>query len=103
MRTWFSKWFSRTDIALLLTRNPQIIDVRSPQEFRYGHVTGALNIPVQQLLTNLDQLDKNRPIITCCRSGVRSKIAAKQLNAMGFEAINGGTWQNVQKKQERSV
>jgi rhodanese-related sulfurtransferase len=50
--------------------------VRSKAEFSGGHIKGAVNIPVQVLQNHLGQLkDKNKTIITCCASGMRSASA----------------------------
>ncbi len=67
----------------------QLVDVRTPGEFRGGHVPGA------QLLgeTDMQALDRERPVWFICRSGARSARAASQFAAQGFEAVNvkGGT------------
>lgn len=73
-----------------------ILDVRTPQEFASGHAPGAINIPVDVLPQKLKQLDKSKPIITCCASGMRSGSAASILKANGFDqVVNGGPWQNL--------
>lgn len=85
------------DLADLKSRGAVILDVRSPQEFKNGHAKGAVNIPVDVLPSKLSGLDKNKPVITCCASGMRSASAANILKANGFtEVVNGGPWQNVQ-------
>jgi phage shock protein E len=85
------------DLAELKSRGAVVLDVRSPQEFKSGHAKGAVNIPVDVLAAKLSGLDKNKPVITCCASGMRSASAASILKANGFtEVINGGPWQNVQ-------
>lgn len=85
------------DLADLKSRGAVILDVRSPQEFKSGHAKGAVNIPVDALPSKLGGLDKNKPVITCCASGMRSASAASILKANGFtEVVNGGPWQNVQ-------
>lgn len=77
----------------LLDKGAQIIDVRSPAEFRSGHVKGSLNIPLDILSQNLSKLKKNTPIITCCASGMRSASAKNILQSNGFpEVYNGGGW-----------
>lgn len=73
-----------------------IVDVRSPAEFRGGHVPGSLNIPLQSISQQLPKLRKlNAPIILCCASGNRSGMAHRQLTGTGLTTINGGSWQNV--------
>ncbi len=86
----------RVDIADLLRRNAVIIDVRTPDEFRAGHVQGSINVPLSDLERELKRIKKfNRPVITCCASGRRSELAATRLCEAGLEAFNGGPWQNV--------
>jgi rhodanese-related sulfurtransferase len=81
--------------------NGTVIDVRTPGEFQQGHAKGSINIPLQQVERSLLKIRQmNQPIITCCRSGNRSGIAARQLTSNGIESINGGTWQNVHGQME---
>lgn len=75
-----------------------ILDVRTPGEFRSGHIEGALNIPLDSLKASLTDLKaKGRPIITCCLSGARSRMALSLLSQAGLEAYNGGPWQSLEK------
>lgn len=79
-----------------LLRNASIIDVRSSQEFQQGHAAGTINIPLQNLDQNMEKLRQlPQPIVTCCVSGNRSGMAARQLRTKGLEALNGGSWQRV--------
>ena len=91
---------SKTDFAQLAKSGAVILDVRTKGEFQSGHIKGAVNIPVDQLRSNLDKLkDKNRPIITCCASGMRSASAKAVLISCGYtEVHNGGGWVNLQGK-----
>ncbi|THH35470.1 rhodanese-like domain-containing protein [Neolewinella litorea] len=73
-----------------------IVDVRTRQEFQQGHREDSVNIPLQELEQSLPKMRQlNQHIITCCRSGNRSGIAARQLQANGIEAINGGRWDGL--------
>jgi phage shock protein E len=84
---------------LLKEQHAVIVDVRTPFEFQQGHGEKARNIPLHEIKKNLSELKKlNKPIVTCCRSGNRSKTAASILREAGIEAYNGGSWQNVQEK-----
>lgn len=87
-----------TDYKKLVNEGAVILDVRTPQEFKEGHIKGSKNISVQQLSSNLKKLDKNKTVITCCRSGMRSANAASILKNNGFTAVNGGGWQSLQSK-----
>ena len=66
----------------------QILDVRYPNEWAAGHIEGARHIPGDELEDRLDELDRDRPIVTVCRSGARSAEAAAFLTAEGYDAQN---------------
>lgn len=85
----------KVDIGQKIKEGAVIVDVRTPGEFREGHVQGAINIPLDTLQGQLKKLDKGKVIITCCRSGARSGAAADLLTRSGYEAYNGGPWTNV--------
>ncbi|GIV32923.1 MAG: sulfurtransferase [Chitinophagales bacterium] len=87
---------SETDLAALLAEGAQIVDVRSPEEFRTGHVKGSLNIPLSNLERSLSKLKRNKPVIVCCASGMRSAQAKSILQSKGFERVyNAGSWQSL--------
>lgn len=76
-----------------------ILDVRSKAEYDSGAIPGSKHIPLQQIqakATEIKQWDK--PVITCCASGMRSGSAAAILRSHGVEAMNGGGWQSLYKK-----
>lgn len=87
------------DYNELLKNGAQIIDVRTKGEFQGGHVKNALNIPLDSLTSNLSRINKNKPVITCCASGMRSASAKNLLKSQGFaEVYNGGGWRSLQNK-----
>lgn len=87
------------DYQALMQKGAIILDVRTKNEFQSGHIKGAVNIPVQTLGSNLSKLKKDRPIITCCASGMRSASAKSILQSNGFnEVYNGGSWASLQSK-----
>ncbi len=89
----------KVDYKQLLTNGAQIIDVRTKAEFDSGSIPGSKNIPLQILGTQLNKLDKNKPVITCCASGIRSATAKGILKSNGFKEIhNGGGWTALLKK-----
>jgi rhodanese-related sulfurtransferase len=74
--------------------NHVLIDVRSPQEFKSGHIPGAKNVPLQGLSNNLKKVPKNKDVIVVCRSGSRSGMACRILTNEGYDNITnvrGGT------------
>ena len=89
------------DVADLAKQGAIILDVRSKGEYASGHIKGSINISVDQLSNNLShQLkDKNKPIITCCASGMRSASAKSILKSNGYTNVhNGGGWSSLQSK-----
>ncbi len=88
------------DFAELKRNGAIIIDVRSKGEFAGGHIKGSLNIPLNTLSQNLNILkDKNKTIITCCASGMRSATAKGILKSNGYtQVFNGGGWHSLNNK-----
>ncbi len=86
--------------AELVKNGATILDVRSKTEYAGGHIQGSVNISVDTLRNNLGKLkDKNKPIITCCASGMRSASAKSILVANGFTQVhNGGGWSSLKNK-----
>jgi phage shock protein E len=89
-----------TDYAQLVKDGAIIVDVRSKGEFDGGHIKGSINIPVDQIANNLSKLkDKNKTIITCCASGMRSASAKAVLKSNGYAQVyNGGGWSGLERK-----
>jgi rhodanese-related sulfurtransferase len=84
------------DYAALIRRGAVILDVRTKEEYQSGNVKGSINIPVQELQQQMLKLNKSKPIITCCASGIRSSTARSLLISNGFtEVVNGGSWYNL--------
>lgn len=80
-------------------RDAVILDVRTKEEYANGAIPGSMHIPVQQVEDRVEELKRlDRPIITCCASGIRSGRAVKILEKHGVEATNGGGWLSLQKK-----
>lgn len=89
---------SSVDYKELVANGAQIVDVRTPAEFSNGHIKNSKNIPLQQLQSQIKKLDKKKPVITCCASGMRSASAKGILQNNGFEVYNGGGWSSLQNK-----
>ena len=80
-------------------RGAIILDVRTVSEYSQGAIPGSKNIPLQSLSSRISELKElNKPIITCCASGIRSGSAAAILKTNGIETINGGGWFSLSKK-----
>ena len=72
----------------------QVIDVREPNEYREGHVPGAKLMPVNSVLTRIQELNHDQDIIFVCAVGQRSALACEMAAAMGLERLynmEGGT------------
>lgn len=65
-----------------------LLDVREDEEWVAGHIEGSQHIPLGQLASRLDEVPRDRVVVTVCRSGHRSGIAAKGLAARGVSAEN---------------
>ena len=74
-----------------MTKNPKaiILDVRTPQEYKDGHIDKAINVPNEDINTTppKELPDKNAEILVYCRSGHRSKQASDKLVKMGYTNI----------------
>lgn len=87
------------DFASLVQNGAVIVDVRTPGEYASGHIRESVNIPLDRLQNNLSKLSKQKPIITCCASGMRSASAKSMLQAAGYTAVyNGGGWSGLQRQ-----
>lgn len=86
----------KVDFAELVFNGATIIDVRSPQEYKSGHPTNSINIPLDQIPNKLDKIKKLKaPILVCCASGMRSGRAKGMIAQIGVEVHNAGSWKNL--------
>lgn len=90
--------------TIIISDNSTVIDVRTEQEYRAGHLKDALHLPydtIQQTIS-AHEPDKNAEIILYCRSGRRSGIAKKTLDAMGYRnVINAGAYKKLKRKERK--
>lgn len=87
------KTISVNDIDNLLDKI-DLIDIREPYEYDERRIETAKNIPMHDLLDDPDEyLDRNKEYHIICEAGIRSLIAAMELNELGFKVVNvsGGT------------
>ena len=68
--------------------NDLLLDVRTVEEFDRGHISGSINIPVDELRSRLDELPRDRRIIAYCKVGMRGYLATRVLLQEGFNAVN---------------
>ncbi|GMK39327.1 hypothetical protein PCCS19_23810 [Paenibacillus sp. CCS19] len=84
-------------------RNHMLIDVREPGEVKQGYIPGAINIPLSRLQQRVSEIPSDRSVYLYCRSGMRSKQAAKILSKRGYQNLahlQGGimAWRGQLKK-----
>lgn len=87
------------DYRELVKSGAEIIDVRTKGEYASGHIKGSKNIPLDTLASHISKLKKDKVIITCCASGMRSGVAKSTLQTNGFKQVyNGGGWHSLKNK-----
>jgi rhodanese-related sulfurtransferase len=74
--------------AMLDRQRAVLVDVREISEWNSGHAAGARHIPLGSLGRRLDEVPTDRPVITVCQSGMRSRRAAALLARHGIDAHN---------------
>ena len=74
-----------------------ILDVRTSEEYQEDHLSDAVLFPLDQLVLQSVDLNKELPIITYCAHGVRSQIATQILRQRGYEAYDGGAMPALKK------
>ena len=74
---------------LIATESRQLIDVRTPQEYETHRIPNAKNINFgsPEFRQQIEQLDKTKPVLIYCRSGVRSKAAMEIFREAGFQTV----------------
>lgn len=65
-----------------------LVDVREPYEHDAGRIAQARHIEIERLGWNAPTLPTDRPIVFCCRLGIRAKLAAHAFRSVGYEAYN---------------
>ncbi|WHX27852.1 CoA-disulfide reductase [Virgibacillus halodenitrificans] len=85
------------EIDRILADGGTLIDVRRPEEWENGHITGATSIPLDELRDRLDDLPKEETIYVNCQVGLRGYIAARILAENGFKVKNlDGGWKTYE-------
>jgi len=76
------------NIENLVKNKEFLLDVREEYEYQEGHVKGAVNLPLREILSQKDSLPKDKDIYVYCRSGHRSADAVNFLKSLGFEKVH---------------
>ena len=77
-----------SDIENLVKNKEFLLDVREEYEYQDGHIKGAVNLPLREILGKKDSLPKDKDIYVYCRSGHRSADAVNFLKSLGFEKVH---------------
>jgi rhodanese-related sulfurtransferase len=66
-----------------------VIDVRTEDNWKVGHITGAINIPLKELKQEMEKVvkNKNEKIVVYCNRGISSLIGLKELNNLGYQNV----------------
>jgi phage shock protein E len=93
-----SQIFNRSDInqvepaqvqeMLAGSQRPFLLDVRTPEEYKQGHIRGAELIPLNELSAKKGRIPKDREVVCVCATGSRSSTATRQLSALGYKVSN---------------
>lgn len=82
------QWYYEDADSLPRDGSVTLLDVRTRGEYSSGHIEGFINIPVDDLRSQISSLDVGKRVYVICQSGLRSYIAARILEGNGFEAYN---------------
>jgi rhodanese-related sulfurtransferase len=85
------------EVAKLLKKGALLVDVRSRLEAKIGMAPGAMNIPLLRIKSHLNELPRDRILVTYCGTGARAGKGKEILEANGFKAVNGGGYKAIRK------
>jgi phage shock protein E len=96
----FYKNCPEPDYKKFLSNAVIIVDVRGRAEYLSGHLSDAINIPLEDLSQKINLIqNKNQPLLLCCSTGLRSASAKVLLESLGYTQVcNGGSWTYLQEK-----
>ena len=79
----------KEDFQILLNKEVQLIDVRTPNEYSNGFIANAenINFKSKDFLSQILKLDKSKPVLLYCSAGRRSAKASKIFDSLGFKEI----------------
>lgn len=78
------------EVRALADSGAVVLDVREPDEWRAGHVAGALWIPMGEVGARHEEVPRDRQVVVICRSGGRSSRVVAELVQAGYDAVNAG-------------
>ena len=96
-------------VQLINRERAVVVDLREPEEFAAGHMTGAKNVPLDQLQDKLAAVVKNKtvPLLLVCATGSRAQRAVATAKKLGYEqaqAVGGGlkSWKEANLPVEKA-
>jgi rhodanese-related sulfurtransferase len=80
---------SPTDAVRLMNDGAVLVDVRSANQYKDSHISGARSVPGDQIAAGAASLDKlkGKTVIVCCENGITSGAAARKLTELGFKQV----------------
>jgi hydroxyacylglutathione hydrolase len=102
MKAWDAAGFPLAEVGQMSVhelnkraRDLQIVDVRSPREWKNGHVPGARHVFLPEVRKRIGELDRSKPTAVYCGSGYRASIATSIMKPAGFEKLWNvpGSWE----------
>lgn len=84
---------------ILDKNNYIVVDVRTTEEYNTSHVVNSINIPYDEIKSNIN-LDKEKMILVYCESGTRSKIAYDMLKGLGYKVYDLGAYDEINLDKE---
>jgi rhodanese-related sulfurtransferase len=80
---------STSEVVRLMNAGAVLVDVRSTNQFKDGHINGARNVPGDQIAAGAAALEKlkDKTLIMCCDSGTSSGVAARKLMQLGYKQV----------------
>ncbi|MES2655726.1 MAG: MBL fold metallo-hydrolase [Bacteroidota bacterium] len=98
---------SSEELVLDNLHNPGavILDVRKPTEFADGHLANVINLPLADINTKAEELDKNKETLVHCAGGYRSMVAATILKRKGFTNVKNvwGGWAQIKLEEKANI
>jgi rhodanese-related sulfurtransferase len=78
-----------------------LVDVRETSEYQLGHIPNAINIPLRTLVSNVEKIPRDRPVVLYCSTGYRAAMGVLTLHLLGYDNIQGFppgfvTWKNAE-------
>ena len=80
--------FHAEEVAERVQQGGFLLDVRTAEESRRGHIEGSLNIPMDEIRDRLEELPKDKTLLVYCLTGTRSYYVCRTLKQVGYPVVN---------------